>query len=53
MSKKPIIVFEGIEGSGKSFHLSSVARYLKQKKKLALLKYANLEAVLILRKSGN
>ncbi len=32
MSKKPIIVFEGIEGSGKSFHLSSVARYLKQKK---------------------
>ena len=32
MSKKPIIVFEGIEGSGKSYHLSSVARYLKQKK---------------------
>ena len=32
MSKKPLIVFEGIEGSGKSFHLSSVARYLKQKK---------------------
>ena len=32
MSKKPVIVFEGIEGSGKSFHLASVARYLKQKK---------------------
>ena len=32
MSKKPLIVFEGIEGSGKSYHLSSVARYLKQKK---------------------
>ena len=32
MSKKPIIVFEGIEGSGKSFHLASVAKYLKQKK---------------------
>ena len=32
MSKKPIIVFEGIEGSGKSFHLAAVARYLKQKK---------------------
>ena len=32
MSKKPIIVFEEIEGSGKSYHLASVARYLKQKK---------------------
>ena len=32
MSKKPIIVFEGIEGSGKSYHLASVARYLKRKK---------------------
>ena len=32
MSKKPIIVFEGIEGTGKSYHLDSVARYLKKKK---------------------
>ena len=32
MSKKPIIVFEGIEGSGKTYHLASVSRYLKQKK---------------------
>jgi len=31
MSKKPIIVFEGIEGSGKSFHLENVAKYLKKK----------------------
>ena len=32
MSKKPIIVFEGIEGSGKSHHISKVSRYLKEKK---------------------
>ena len=32
MSKKPIIVFEGIEGSGKTFHLNNVSNYLKRKK---------------------
>ena len=32
MYKKPIIVFEGIEGSGKSFHLNNVANYLFKKK---------------------
>ena len=32
MSKKPIIVFEGIEGSGKSHHISKVAKYLESKK---------------------
>ena len=32
MSKKPIIVFEGIEGSGKSHHISRVSNYLKEKK---------------------
>ena len=32
MSKKPIIVFEGIEGSGKSHHISRVSKYLKEKK---------------------
>ena len=31
MSKKPIIVFEGIECSGKSFHSNNVANYLKKK----------------------
>ena len=33
MSKKPIIVFEGIEGSGKSFTYNNVANYLKKKNK--------------------
>jgi len=33
MSKKPIIVFEGIEGSGKSHHINNVAIYLKKKKR--------------------
>ena len=31
MFKKPVIVFEGIEGSGKSFHISYVSSYLKSK----------------------
>ena len=31
MSKKPVIVFEGIEGSGKSLHINNVAKYLKKK----------------------
>ena len=33
MSKKPIIVFEGIEGTGKSHHINKVAKYLKKKNK--------------------
>ena len=32
MSKKPIIVFEGIEGSGKSHHIKKVSQYLDKKK---------------------
>tara|TARA_B100000989_G_scaffold284643_1_gene251634 strand:+ start:596 stop:1210 length:615 start_codon:yes stop_codon:yes gene_type:complete len=31
MYKKPVIVFEGIEGSGKSYHISKVSNYLKKK----------------------
>ena len=31
MSKKPIIVFEGIEGTGKSHHIKKVAIFLKKK----------------------
>ena len=31
MSKKPIIVFEGIEGSGKTHHISLVSKYLNKK----------------------
>ena len=32
MSKKPIIVFEVIEGSGKSHHINKVSKYLDKKK---------------------
>ena len=29
--KKPLIVFEGVEGSGKSLHINNVAKFLKKK----------------------
>ena len=32
MYKKPVIVFEGIEGSGKTSHLNFVSKYLKKKR---------------------
>ena len=32
MSKNPVIVFEGIEGSGKSYHISNVVKLLKKRK---------------------
>tara|TARA_B100000963_G_scaffold287156_1_gene256297 strand:- start:893 stop:1507 length:615 start_codon:yes stop_codon:yes gene_type:complete len=32
MSKKPVIVFEGIEGSGKTHHLNKISRYLRRRK---------------------
>ena len=32
MYKKPVIVFEGIEGSGKTYHIDFVSKYLKKKK---------------------
>ena len=32
MFKNPIIVFEGIEGSGKTFHINNVAKFLKKNK---------------------
>ena len=37
MSKKPIIVFEGIEGSGKSHHINKISKYL-DKKRIAYIK---------------
>jgi dTMP kinase len=33
MSKKSIIVFEGIEGTGKSHHINKVVKYLKKNNK--------------------
>ncbi len=38
MFKKPVIVFEGVEGSGKSYHILNVSRYLKKRK----IKYIKL-----------
>ena len=32
MSKKIVIAFEGIEGSGKSYHINNVSKYLKTKR---------------------
>ena len=32
MSKYPIIVFEGVEGSGKSYHINNIQKYLNKKK---------------------
>ena len=32
MSRKPVIVFEGIEGSGKSYHITNISNYLRKKK---------------------
>ena len=37
MSRKPVIVFEGIEGSGKTHHLNKISKYFK-KRKLSFIK---------------
>lgn len=44
MSKKPVIVFEGIEGSGKSYHITKVSNFLKKK---------NIEHIKIREPGGN
>ena len=32
MSRKPVIVFEGIEGSGKTHHLNKISKYFEKRK---------------------
>jgi len=32
MSKKPLIIFEGVEGSGKTYHINEIRKHLKRKK---------------------
>ena len=31
MSRKPVIIFEGIEGSGKTSHINYISKYLKSR----------------------
>ena len=38
MFKKPVIVFEGIEGSGKTHHIKQISKYLK-KNKIKFIKF--------------
>ena len=40
MYKKPLIVFEGIEGSGKTLHSKFLANYLNKKNKIYQVKRA-------------
>ena len=47
-NKKPLIVFEGIEGSGKTTLINYASKYLK-KKKYHLLKFVNQEETNILK----
>ena len=52
MYKFPIIVFEGIEGSGKSYHIKNIKNYLK-KKKIKFIILENQEAQKMQRKLEN
>ena len=45
MSKFPLIVFEGIDGSGKTHHINKIKSYLKKKKiKFIILRDPKLRA---------
>jgi len=43
MFKKPVIVFEGIEGSGKTYHSNCLANYLKKNKKIIFKNKSNFD----------
>ena len=44
MSKQPIIVFEGIEGSGKTYHINNIEKLLiKTKKKYVKLLISSMK----------
>ena len=49
MFKKPLIIFEGVEGSGKTFHINEISKFLK-KKRFNILKLENLVGLTIQKK---
>ena len=55
MSKKPIIVFEGIKGTGKSYHIRKISNYLRKENKKFIypLKLNNIYKIIQKIRSNN